>query len=190
MRVIAGLGNPGGGYAGTRHNVGWMTLDRVADLCGARGEVDRGGGLAARCGDLLLFKPTLYMNRSGPPVARLLRQKGLGAEDLLVLVDDVALPLGSIRLRPQGSAGGHNGLGSLVEALGTQQFARLRMGVGPCPRGVDVADFVLSDFADAEWDAVERMTETAAQAALCWHREGAEAAMNRYNRIADNPQSP
>jgi PTH1 family peptidyl-tRNA hydrolase len=194
--VIAGLGNPGREYADTRHNAGWMAADRLAELCGAREEQFRGDAVVARCRktgaeeEAVLVKPLLYMNRSGPPVKRTLREHEASLEDLLVLVDDADLPLGSIRLRPSGSSGGHRGLRSIVESLGSREFARLRMGVGPRPRGVPMRDFVLDSFSDEEWDAVDRMVEDAARAALCWLREGAQEAMNRYNRTADDTRSP
>jgi len=187
VRIIAGLGNPGRRYRGTRHNAGWMALDKVARRCGAREEGLRCGGLLARCDDLWLFRPLSYMNMSGRPVAWLRREAGIGLEDVLVLVDDLNLPLGRIRLRTGGSSGGHNGLASLVEALGTEEFARLRMGIGPCPAGAEGREFVLSAFAPDQQEVVEMMTEEAAEAALCWAREGAEAAMTRFNRKDRDP---
>ncbi len=188
MRLIVGLGNPGPRYAETRHNAGWMAVDRLAARCGAHGEVFRADRVEARCGDLLLVKPLLYMNRSGPPVANVLRRTGLPIEHLLVLVDDANLTLGAIRLRRGGSSGGHNGLQSVADALGSEQFARLRMGVGRRPRGLALREYVLGDFGPEEWDAVEPMLDAAAEAALCWASEGAEAAMNRYNRDAPHAQ--
>lgn len=190
MRIIAGLGNPGRDYGETRHNAGWMALDELARRCRVVGEDFRCGGALARCGGLWLFKPLSYMNLCGSSVARLRRDAGVGLEDLLVLVDDLDLPLGSIRLRPGGSSGGHRGLASVAEALGTQEFARVRMGIGPCPAEVDARDFVLSPFAPGERAPVEGMTRRAADAALCWAREGIETAMNRFNRRLQNQQGP
>jgi len=190
VRIIVGLGNPGPDYAETRHNAGWMAIEKVAARLGRVREEFRGDGMLGRARGVLLFKPLLYMNRSGPPVARLMRETDARPDELLVLVDDLNLRLGAIRLRPGGSSGGHNGLVSLVEALGTDQFARLRMGIGPRPGRMDAKDFVLSPFGDAEWDAVEEMTDRAADAALCWLRDGVEEAMNSFNRGAENPQSP
>ncbi len=190
VRIIVGLGNPGADYADTRHNAGWMALDKTAGRLGRVREEFRGDGMLGRAQRVLLFKPLLYMNRSGPPLGRLMRETGAGPQDVLVLVDDLNLRLGAIRLRPGGSAGGHNGLTSLIEAMGTDQFARLRMGIGPRPGRMDAKDFVLSPFEDAEWDAVEEMTDRAADAALCWLKGGVEEAMNSFNRGAENPQSP
>jgi PTH1 family peptidyl-tRNA hydrolase len=186
VRIIVGLGNPGPDYAETRHNAGWMAVEKLAARLGRVREEFRGDGMLGRAQGALLFKPLLYMNRSGRPVARLLRETDAALEELLVLADDLNLPLGTVRLRPGGSAGGHNGLGSLIEALGSDQFPRLRMGIGPRPQGVDARDFVLSPFPEAEWDAVEEMTERAAEAALCWMKDGIEEAMNRYNRGVEN----
>jgi len=188
VSIVVGLGNPGPDYAQTRHNVGWMALEKVAARRGPVREEFRGDGALGRARGLLLFKPLLYMNRSGPPVARLLRETGAEVDELLVLADDLNLPLGSIRIRAGGSSGGHNGLGSLIEALGTEQFPRLRMGIGPRPGRTDARDFVLSAFADSEWDAVEEMTERAAEAVECWLDEGLQEAMSRFNRRSENPQ--
>ena len=190
MRIIVGLGNPGPDYADTRHNAGWMAVDKVAGRLGRCREEFRGDAMLGRTADALLLKPLLYMNRSGPPTARLLRETGVGLNDLLVLADDLNLPLGAVRLRPAGSSGGHNGLASLIEALAGDQFPRLRMGIGPRPTGVDARDFVLSPFGDAEWDAVEEMTDRAAEAVLCWMKDGMEEAMSRFNRGVENTQGP
>jgi PTH1 family peptidyl-tRNA hydrolase len=122
------------------------------------------------------------MNRSGRPVSRLLAAQSARPQDMLVLVDDVNLPLGTIRLRASGSSGGHNGLESIEQALGTQDYARLRLGVGRCPPRRDLADYVLEPFAEEEWPAVDHMCELAADAVLVWARRGAEAAMATFNR--------
>ncbi len=182
MKIIAGLGNPGRQYAATRHNAGWMALDELAQTIGVGREAERHGALMARAGGLLLAKPLGYMNRSGPPLERLCREEGVAAQDLLVLVDDLDLPLGRTRIRPGGSSGGHKGLESVARALGTQDYPRLRMGIGPRPPQVEAREFVLNPFSEDEWDEVERMAGRAARAALCWAREGIEAAMNRHNR--------
>jgi PTH1 family peptidyl-tRNA hydrolase len=188
QKIIVGLGNPGRGYVDTRHNAGWMAVEEVAAHVGPVREEFRGDGMLGLANGVLLFKPLLMMNRSGPPVARLMRETGAGLDELLVLTDDLNLPLGAVRLRPGGSSGGHKGLASLIEALGGDGFARVRMGIGPLPGGVDAADFVLSPFEDAEWDAVDEMAQWAAGAALCWLVDGVEAAMNRFNRGAENGQ--
>ena len=188
MRIIVGLGNPGPDYADTRHNAGWMAVEKVAARIGRCREEFRGDGMLGRADEALLLKPLLYMNRSGPPTARLMRETGAALSDLLVLADDMNLPLGAVRVRPTGSSGGHNGLASLIEALGSDQFPRLRMGTGPRPTGMDARDFVLSSFDDAEWDAVEEMTDRAAEAVLCWMKDGIEEAMSRFNRGVEKPE--
>ncbi len=186
MKIVAGLGNPGSRYARTRHNAGWMALDRLARRCASTAASTRAEGELARCEGMWLFRPLSFMNRSGPPIARALREKNLTPQDLLVLVDDVNLSLGSLRLRAGGSAGGHNGLSSIIGALDTEQFPRLRLGVGPCPPRWDLRDFVLSRFRPAEEDAVEEMTDLAARAALCWREDGVRTAMSRFNRTVEN----
>jgi PTH1 family peptidyl-tRNA hydrolase len=164
--VVAGLGNPGPRYAGTRHDLGFALVARIADATGSpfraagdvevAGPADPGGG-----GRAWLARPLRYMNRSGPPLARLLEQTGVPVERLLVACDDVNLPLGRIRLRPEGSAGGHNGLRSIIEQLGPG-FARLRMGVGQPPAGRSQTDWVLGGFDESERDRVREMLERAA----------------------------
>lgn len=185
MKLVVGLGNPGRRYRGTRHNAGWMAVERLAENCGARPETASADGALARCGELWLFKPLAYMNRSGPPVARLLEKKGVAPSEMLVVLDDLNLPLGTLRLRTSGSSGGHNGLESVIRAVGTEDFPRLRLGIGPCPAARDMREFVLSPFADEEWDVVEAMTDRAEDALLCWSRHGVETAMNRHNRKVD-----
>jgi PTH1 family peptidyl-tRNA hydrolase len=207
-RLVVGLGNPGPDYVGTRHNAGFMVLDRLGDrlgvgfeteaarsLCGeaalpphpddapegdsAGAEADEAEGRPAA---VALAKPLAFMNRSGPPVAALLDRYRLGPADLLVVYDDLAIPLGTLRLRGKGSAGGHNGLQSVIEALGSTEFPRLRVGVGNSfPPGGQV-DFVLSPFDDAEREAADAALDEAADAALTFARAGLTAAMNRHNR--------
>ena len=182
MRIVAGLGNPGRKYADTRHNVGWMALDALAERCGVGPDEYVCDGVRARCGELWLFKPLGYMNRSGPPVARLMQQEGVGPQDLLVLVDDLNLPLGAIRVRGSGSSGGHRGLESLIETLVAEEFPRLRMGIGPLPPGTEARDFVLRRFEPDERELADGMAQRAAEAVLCWATEGLASAMNRFNR--------
>lgn len=197
-RLVVGLGNPGPDYVGTRHNAGFMVLDRLADrlgvgfeteaaraLCGEAAlppDPDAAPGTEAGAAAVALAKPLAFMNRSGPPVAALLDRYGLDPADLLLVYDDLALPLGALRLRGKGSAGGHNGVQSVIEALGSTEFPRLRVGVGNSfPPGGQV-DFVLSPFDDAEREAAEAGLDEAADAALTFARHGLTAAMNRHNR--------
>lgn len=185
MRFVVGLGNPGERYRRTRHNVGFRVVDELA----ARGKAGPGafesGAWVAptRLGSeaVLLVKPLSYMNLSGVPVAALLTARGGGARDVVVVMDDTALDLGTIRVRPRGSDGGHNGLRSLADELGTEDFARVRVGVRSGELPEDLAAYVLAPFPDADADRVQEVVGRAADAASCLVEEGAEAAMNQFN---------
>jgi len=187
MKVVMGLGNPGPEYDATRHNVGWWVLDRLAydwDFGAFRREgralVTDGsvGGEPVR-----LVKPTTYMNRSGLAVGLLAGIEGFDpARDLLVVVDDAALDVGRVRFRPEGSAGGHNGLKSVSGALQSDGYARLRVGVGRRPDGVDLADWVLSPMSAEDEEVVVGLLPGLTEAVVTWIAEGVEAAMNRFNR--------
>ncbi len=185
MKLIAGLGNPGARYRGTRHNLGFDVLDALANRLGCAFNREKHNGLIAEAMDsgekLLLVKPQTYMNLSGDCVAALARNKVHDPADVLVVVDDINLPIGRVRMRMGGSAGGHNGLKSLIERLGTKDFHRLRLGVGDERKSRDLADHVLSRFHPDEFDAVNEMTDRAQDAVLLWVKEGGTAAMNRYN---------
>ena len=182
---MVGLGNPGPRYERTRHNAGFLAVDELAARTRAVGRLlsDAWVAEATLGGEpALLVKPQSYMNLSGEPVARLLVEHASAAADLVVVVDDVALPLGRIRVRAHGSDGSHNGLRSLVAALGTEEFARVRIGVGlPELAELDLADFVLAEFMLEEQPRLREVTELAADAVLCLLQEGAPAAMNRFN---------
>lgn len=185
MHLVVGLGNPGAEYARTRHNAGFMVVDRLAADLGV--EVGRVWlrslvGLGYLDGKrVILAKPLTYMNRSGEAVGLLLRWYGLTPQDLLVISDDLDLPVGQLRLRRSGSSGGHRGLQSIIEHLGGGGFARLRVGIGRPPEGVAVVDWVLSEFTPEEQPEVERALAAASQAVRLALTEGLEAAMNRYN---------
>ncbi len=183
-RLIVGLGNPGSKYAETRHNVGWMVLDRLADRAGLGGrgkERDAAIAIRGRLGDLeiVLVKPLTFMNDSGIAVRKLLAREHVPLEQMLVVVDDFALPFGRLRIRPDGTHGGHNGLRSIVTELGTQRFARLRVGIGEPRR--DAIDHVLSRFSDRERQLLPELLDAAADAVQTWAREGATGAANRWN---------
>lgn len=182
---MVGLGNPGPRYERTRHNAGFLVIDELAARARAAGRLDADAWVAEASlgGELaLLVKPQGFMNRSGAPVARLLAEHAAAASDLVVVVDDVALPLGRIRVRAHGSDGGHNGLRSLIAALGTEEYARVRIGVGlEDPPEMDLADFVLAEFLEEELPRLREVTLLAADATLCLLQEGAAAAMNRFN---------
>ena len=182
-KLIVGLGNPGAEYLFTRHNVGFLILDSWADAEGAafRDEHARYSKFNVLDSGERLIKPTTYMNESGKAVAAWLDWLKLTAADLLVVVDDVALPMGQIRLRPEGSSGGHNGLKSIETHLGTDRYARLRCGVDSVPPGWALERWVLSPFRPEEEDALVGMIRTGRMAIECCQREGITVAMNRFN---------
>lgn len=184
--VVLGLGNPGSRHAATRHNAGFMVLDRLAERERLRFAPGRGDFVAARWsapgGPALLAKPDTFMNDSGRAGEQLARQTGLAPADFLVVVDDIDLPLGRLRLRPRGGSGGHRGLASLLAHWGDGEFPRLRLGVGPAVG--DAADHVLAPFAREELDTVRKMVEAAADAVRGFLAEGLETAMNRTNSLS------
>ena len=186
MKLIAGLGNPGAGYDNTRHNVGWHVMDHLARLTDIRIYINRSSGLTGsgfyQGEKLLLVKPLTYMNLSGECITSLARYYRLPPEDVLVICDDVYLPLGQLRLRRSGSDGGHNGLKNIIQMMGSQDFPRLRLGVGPQPEGVDLIDFVLRQMNGEEAKICHAAEEEAAKAALLWASQGIGAAMNAYNK--------
>jgi peptidyl-tRNA hydrolase, PTH1 family len=193
MKLIVGLGNPGPEYEKTRHNVGFLVLDRLARRH-APGEVARArfhGALleGSITGEkMLLLKPGTYMNRSGAAVAEAARFYKLDpAADLLVIVDDIALPCGSIRIRGEGGAGGHNGLADIEQKLGGGAYARLRIGIG-APGQIPQAEYVLGRFRPDQLELVEPALDRAADAAACWAERGVIECMNRFNRN-DQPES-
>jgi PTH1 family peptidyl-tRNA hydrolase len=195
MRVVVGLGNPGERYRRTRHNVGFMVVDALAARWGAgRGQIEHEAWTAAaRRGEdeVLLVKPLTFMNRSGVAVGQVLAAASAGPESLVVVVDDVALPLGQIRVRPRGSHGGHNGLRSLLDVLGTDEFARVRVGIRKDDPPPDLAEYVLSEFPQEDVLVVQEMVGAAADAVQCLLEEGAEAAMNRFNAARNGgPHNP
>ena len=181
-----GLGNPGPEYARTRHNAGYRLLDHVVERWGV-GPLKRVGGrrqgIARRHGnECRLIKPLMYMNRSGAVLAPLRAHPAFEpSQELLVLVDEVALPLGRFRLRARGSAGGHNGLKSIEGTLLRQDYGRLRIGIGPVPERIDASDFVLSRFNRSEREEMDLQIGRAADAAETWIRQGVDAAMNQFN---------
>jgi peptidyl-tRNA hydrolase, PTH1 family len=184
LKIVVGLGNPGRQYESTRHNVGWMVLDRLAERAGLTGRVKARDAAAIVRGryeglDLVLAKPTTYMNLSGVAVRKILSRERAPLSDMLVVVDDFALPLGRIRLRERGSAGSHNGLRSIIGELGNQNFARLRVGIGE--PGRNARDHVLSRFRSDEQALVERVLDAAADAVEDWAREGPARAANKWN---------
>ncbi len=193
MRLIVGLGNPGREYRETRHNVGFMVADEIAKRRGltlamAPSQVPD-AFIAKKFGaePFLIGKPLTFMNRSGDAVAALAYYYDIVPADLLVVVDEVALPFGRLRARARGSAGGHNGLKSVIERLGTTEFPRLRLGVGRGDTRRDLVDHVLSKFEADEKSALEEFITRAADAAEMFAADGIERVMNAYNPGATDP---
>jgi PTH1 family peptidyl-tRNA hydrolase len=195
LKVIVGLGNPGREYAATRHNVGWWLIDHLADVWHFDGWKKDGeshvangtvGGVKVR-----LVKPQTFMNLSGQALKNYVRRPfWSAAKDLLVVVDEVQIPVGRTRIRARGSAGGHNGLKSVEHSLGTQEYARLRIGVGPNEerKGIygDLADFVLAPFARDEREDVLALMPSLTAAVETWIHEGVDKAMSLYNRMPES----
>jgi PTH1 family peptidyl-tRNA hydrolase len=185
-RIICGLGNPGPSYANTRHNAGYLVVERIAARCG--GKWSKYKNLAKLSPveidgqQVLLVQPLTYMNLSGRAVAPLLRRWSLPLTDLLVVHDDLDLPPGSIRLRPGGSSGGHKGIQSIIDHLQSRDFARLRIGIGRPVDGAETVDYVLQAFPWEIRESLDAVWEQAADAACCWVSDGIDIAMNRFNR--------
>lgn len=195
MRLIVGLGNPGRRYRGTRHNIGWEVLDFLARAHGILVEADEGwaevgrGAIAGQT--VILARPRTYVNVSGTAVADLRRRHRVAAPNLLVILDDLDLPVGAVRARGKGGHGGHNGLRSIIDALGTTEFPRIRVGIGRPPAGVEPAEFVLERPPAGEHALLDAAVARAAEGAAIWVAEGVQAAMRHCNprriRIAPEP---
>lgn len=193
MKVVIGLGNPGPKYAGTRHNVGFEVVDYLAAAPSTSAFRERFLAYVAEQRDgsetVLLVKPLTFMNLSGRAVRAVVDFYKLPLTDLLVVCDDFNLPLGKLRVRTKGSHGGQNGLRDVQQQLGTDEYTRLRIGVGQPELG-EAVDFVLSKFKPGEKPAVQDAIANAAQAVLVWVRSGAEACMNRFNAGDENKDKP
>jgi PTH1 family peptidyl-tRNA hydrolase len=195
--LIVGLGNPGREYQDTRHNIGFMVLSRLAErLNGALtrlefkaliAKVKYQEQLSPPC-QIIFAKPQTYMNLSGQAVGGLVRFYKIPLAHLMVVHDDVDLPFGVLRLRPGGGSAGQKGVQSIIETLGTQEFPRLRLGVGRPPGRKEAADYVLQTFSKAEREWLPAILDRAADAALCFVTQGLEMAMNRFNPIAEDGQ--
>jgi PTH1 family peptidyl-tRNA hydrolase len=185
--MVVGLGNPGPEYAAHRHNAGFLVVDALARAHGlvfARRRRAKAYVVEGMIGNqrILLAKPQTFMNLSGRSVGRLSRAHGIAPESILVVYDDLDLPLGRLRLRPEGGAGGHKGLRSIIEVLGTQVFPRLRVGIDRPPGRMDPADYVLQPFAEEEQACIKQTLERSVAAIECWLSEGIVTAMDQYNR--------
>jgi peptidyl-tRNA hydrolase, PTH1 family len=196
MKLIVGLGNPGPAYEKTRHNAGYMVIDRLVDRH-ARGVTPKarfqsGSWEVTIAGErCLMLKPATYMNRSGQAVGEAIRfYKVDPSQDLLIIVDDLYLPSGTIRLRPGGGAAGHNGLADIQRALGADTYPRLRIGIDTKPPFMDQPDYVLGRFTDEQWAAVTPAIAKAADAAEAFAAKGMQAAMNAFNAPDKPPERP
>jgi PTH1 family peptidyl-tRNA hydrolase len=185
MKLIVGLGNPGAKYQGTRHNVGFDVIDRLVRELAAGPPRPKFEGDLWECqlaGDkALLLEPLTFMNRSGASVRKAIDFHKISNEDLLVVCDDFNLPLGQLRIRAAGSDGGQNGLADVIRTMGTQEFARLRIGIGPVPPRWEPADFVLGKFTAQERPEIELQVARAADAVQWWAAEGVTSTANKFN---------
>ena len=198
MKLIVGLGNPGPEYAFTPHNAGFLAVDRIAEICDAQVANRRGRALTVRTRlaghDVLLAKPETFMNLSGLSVAALLNELELGVEDLIVLYDELAIPLGTLRIRERGSAGGHNGVKSISGVLGTEEWLRIRIGIGkpPLETGREVkaggTTYLLSPMRKTELAVLDEVLDQAVRAVEAVLTKGVSAAMNEFNRKVE-PES-
>jgi len=192
VKLIVGLGNPGDEYHLTPHNLGFMAVERLAKTCGVEVSRREARARVARAEiegeQVVLAKPQTFMNLSGLAVSSLLKKWDASAEDLVVLVDDVDLPVGSLRIRLRGSAGGHNGLKSIIGALETDQFVRVRMGAGPDRAVEDLVSYVLAPFRKKDLKIVAEMVDRTAEAVRMILKEGPEKAMSLFNRKASSQE--
>lgn len=191
MKLIVGLGNPGAEYQNTRHNLGFITIDYLADQLGAQFGKSKFFGLLAEArhqGEkLLLLKPQTFMNRSGQAVRAIVDFYKIPHEDILILFDDMDLPCGQLRLRQRGSAGGHNGIKDIIAQLGNDnQLSRCKIGINH-PLYGDTVNYVLGSFSEEEKQLLRPAVQEAAAAALCWVERGITAAMNEFNGKAERP---
>ena len=183
--LVAGLGNPGRQHRQNRHNAGFILLDRLADRLGVNFSRLESNALVAKANyedrRLILAKPQTYMNRSGHPVASLQRYYKVPLGNLLVVYDDVDLDLGVLRIRSSGGSAGQKGIGSVIDRLGTQEFSRMRLGIGRPPGRMDAAAYVLQNFSDAEAAQFEEVLASAVEAVLTFVTRGVDSAMNEFN---------
>jgi len=186
IRCVAGLGNPGPEYAGTRHNIGFVVLDHLAAQLKSTWEKStKWEAFTSRQGELLLAKPMSFMNRSGYPLVAIAQFYKFAPSEILVVLDDFALPLGRIRIRAGGGTGGHNGLDSVIMQFGTEEIPRLRIGIGAAPVAGSV-DYVLGRFFEEERALVKSAIERSVEAITCAVDNGVVAAMNTFNKVEES----
>ena len=186
IRLVAGLGNPGSEYTGTRHNIGFMVIDQLAAQLGLAWEKStRWDALTSKHEELVVVKPLSFMNRSGYPLVAIAQFYKIAPAEILVVLDDFALPLGRIRIRAAGGSGGHNGLDSVIMQFGTEDIPRLRIGIGAAPTAGSV-DYVLGRFFEEERDLVNSAIDRSIQAIKCAVDNGVVAAMNTFNKVEES----
>ena len=185
MYIIAGLGNPGLQYMGTRHNAGFSVIDELADKHNISIDTAKHKGMIGKGvidgQKVILVKPMTYMNNSGECIREVMDYYKVDIDDLIVIFDDISLVPGKLRIRSKGSAGGHNGIKSIIAHLGSDGFKRVKFGVGDKPKGWDLADWVLGKFPSEEFEALREGNKKACEAVECIMSEGIESAMNKYN---------
>lgn len=191
MKLIVGLGNPGREYEWTRHNCGFLVLIHLAKehrLKFSKSPTIQGLVAEGQIHnhDVMLLMPLTYMNHSGAALRHAIEQKGISSEDILVVCDDFHVDFGHLRLRPQGSDGGHNGLASIIEELMTKNFVRLRLGIGAPARKEEAVDFVLGEFNQKEKEALQEFVQQAAQCCIVWLSEGTAKAMEQFNKRTED----
>lgn len=188
-RVLIGLGNPGDEYEDSRHNVGFRVADRLAERCRLSFDVFKNNAVQGqgswRGRRVIVAKPTTFMNRSGQAVAALMKQHGVSSKEVLIIVDDIHLPLGEVRLRSSGGSGGHNGIQDVMDRLGGGDFPRLRIGIGRDFSQGGQSDYVLSPFDESELPDINAATDRAVETALTFVTDGVDVAMSRHNRRID-----
>jgi PTH1 family peptidyl-tRNA hydrolase len=186
IRLVAGLGNPGPEYATTRHNIGFMVVDQFAAQFGSTWERStKWDALSAKCGSVMIVKPKSFMNRSGYPLLAIAQFYKIEPREILVVLDDLALPLGRLRLRIRGGTGGHNGLESIIMQFGTEEIPRLRIGIGEAPPEGSV-DYVLSRFFEEEKPIVRSTIDRAVETLKCAIDNGLISAMNTFNKTEES----
>ena len=186
IRLVAGLGNPGPEYEPTRHNVGFLVVERVAAQFGSTWDKsNKWDAVSAKCGEVVLVKPLSFMNRSGHPLFAIAQFYKIEPPEILIVLDDFALPLGRLRLRPNGGSGGHNGLDSIIAQFGTEEIPRLRVGIGSAPMEGSV-DYVLGRFFDEEKSLVRSTIDRAGDAVKCAIDNGLVSAMNTFNKTEES----
>jgi peptidyl-tRNA hydrolase, PTH1 family len=186
MKLIVGLGNPGESYRDTKHNAGFGVTDRLAYKYNAKlkrrlFDKARTARLSMLKEDMVIVQPLTYMNLSGSCVSHFYKKLRLQLKDLLIICDDINLPLGKMRIKPSGSAGGHNGLASIINSLGSEEFSRLRIGIGDGQPVEDLSGYVLSKFPEDDEERVNEIIDAAVSACETWIKDGIEAAMNKFN---------